>query len=369
VTIRLIVFVGACVLLAACGSDGKPGGVDAAEQRVKTKEKAVADAQATFDSASAKFCTDAKDYIAALDRYGKAFEDSAVTVGDVKDAGADLAKPRSDVTSAAQDASGARESLETANHELAEAEADLAAARAEASSVPAPPSSGATTTTTTLVPQATIDRVNAAEADFAAAGEGITDATPLARATAEFNSAAFALEVAWLRVLSDAGCLSDEQQVAATKAVQDYTASLQTALKTAGYYTGNVDGIYGPSTIEAVKKLQTASQLPATGYVDQATEAALNSVLASKGGAVATQALANTAAVQSTLKLAGYWTGPIDGEWTPELTDALKKLQADLGVPATGAVDTATLDAVHDRIADAKASSASTTTSSTVAGG
>ena len=69
--------------------------------------------------------------------------------------------------------------------------------------------------------------------------------------------------------------------------------------------------------------------------------------MASKGGAVATDALAHTSAVQSTLKLAGYWTGPVDGKWTPELTDALEKFQTDLGVPATGAVDIATLSALE----------------------
>jgi hypothetical protein len=32
-----------------------------------------------------------------------------------------------------------------------------------------------------------------------------------------------------------------------------------------------------------------------------------------------TPALTSAAAVQSTLKLAGYWNGPVDGQWTEEL--------------------------------------------------
>ena len=43
--------------------------------------------------------------------------------------------------------------------------------------------------------------------------------------------------------------------------------------------------------------------------------------------------------MQTLLKLAGYWPGPIDGVWTPELSAALMAMQTELGVPATGAVD------------------------------
>ncbi len=39
----------------------------------------------------------------------------------------------------------------------------------------------------------------------------------------------------------------------------------------------------------------------------------------------------------------GYYTGPIDGIWNQELTDAIKALQRDLGVPETGVIDSATL--------------------------
>jgi peptidoglycan hydrolase-like protein with peptidoglycan-binding domain len=51
--------------------------------------------------------------------------------------------------------------------------------------------------------------------------------------------------------------------------------------------------------------------------------------------------------VQQTLKLAGYWTGPVDGTWTAALTDALKSFQTDLGVEPTGTVDAATIAAVE----------------------
>jgi murein L,D-transpeptidase YcbB/YkuD len=354
----------ACIAMfaAACGSSGK-GSVETAQARVSSKEKAVADAQTALDQAGASFCKDAKSYITAIDRYGKLFDDSAATVGDVKTAGADLARPREEVSSSAQSVVDARAALTTAKQELADAQAALSAAQASASSVATTTTVSPSTTTTTLVPPATIDRVKKAEADFASASKGVTDETPLLRATAEFNAAAFALEVAWLRLFADAGCLTDEQQKKAEAALTEYTVDLQTALQTTGYYTGKVDGIYGPGTVEAVKKLQSANGLPVTGYVDRATATALSNAVLSKGGAEASQALAHTAAVQSTLKLAGYWTGPVDGHWTPELTNALKQFQTALGVPPSGQVDTATLSALERTISEAKSSVAPPPTS------
>ena len=88
--------------------------------------------------------------------------------------------------------------------------------------------------------------------------------------------------------------------------------------------------------MEAVEALQEESGLPVTGYVDRATAAALEAKVLAEGGDTATSAVAHTGAVQSTLKLAGYWTGPVDGKWTPELTDALSEFQTALGVEPPG---------------------------------
>ena len=97
-----------------------------------------------------------------------------------------------------------------------------------------------------------------------AAQKGITDDTPLAQASQQFNAAVVALEMAWLRLFADAGCLTDEQQVQAEAAVRAYTTTLQTSLRDAGYYDGEVDGIYGPATVEAVEtsRRRTACRAP-----------------------------------------------------------------------------------------------------------
>jgi peptidoglycan hydrolase-like protein with peptidoglycan-binding domain len=349
------------LLMAGCGGGGTTDPVAAAQAKVSSAEREVAEAQSAFDQARQGFCQSSKSYIAAVDRYGKGLDDTAATVGDVKTAGADLAKPREAAEADAKAVVAAGESLEGATEQLTVAQNELAAAQSGTSST-RPTTSTGPTTTTTLVPTATVDRVKKAEADLTAASAGINDQTPVLQATAKFNSAAFALEVAWLRLFTDAGCFTDEQGVKAATAMIEYTTALQTALKTAGYYPGEVDGLYGPSTVEAVENLQKANGLPVTGLVDQATDAALTAAVASKGGAVAAQAAAHTSAVQSTLKLAGYWTGPVDGKWTPELTAALQTFQTALGVPATGAVDAATLNALQKTIQQAQAPATPTTT-------
>lgn len=368
--VRVPVAMTCVVALVACGSSANTDArkVKTAQARVSSAEKDVADAQSTFDNAAKSFCQNTHSYIAAIDRYGKVFDQSAATVGDVKAAGTDLVKPRETVTTSVQAVTDARNGVATAQHDLADAKASLAAAEAKAAGSSVPSSGSASTTTTTVVPKATVDRVERAEADFASASQGITDQTPILNATATFNSAAFALEIAWLRALADAGCLTDEQHQQAEAALTEYTTALQNALTTTNYYTGEVDGVYGPSTLDAVKKLQTANGLTPTGYVDRATAAALSAAMAVKGGDVATRALAHTAAVQATLKLAGFWTGPVDGHWTPELTTALKAFQTHLGVPATGEVDAATLNALERTIATAQQSSGATTTTTTTAG-
>jgi peptidoglycan hydrolase-like protein with peptidoglycan-binding domain len=348
-------------VVAGCGGGGDDNGggttteldpVTAAQRRVDAAEAELADAQAAFADASTAFCDDSKSYIESVDRYGSVLTDEAVTVGDVTTAGADLEQPREAVQSSADDVLAAHERVGKADQELADAQAALDEAESGTS---APDEPETTTTTEPLVPDATVDRVKTAEDDLHSAFEGVTPDTPLTDATAQVNAAAFALQVAWLRLFVDAGCLAEGQQAPAVEAVAAYTTALQTDLTTAGYLAeGGVDGIYGPATVDAVEELQRDSGLPVTGFVDRATSAALDAAVEAAGGAAATQAVADTAALQATLTLAGYWTGPIDGQWTDALTAALASLQTDLGVPATGVVDAATLEAMQRAIEEAR---------------
>src|SRR6188508_2221505 len=294
--------------------------VAAAQQRVTDAEDGVTQAQEDLTSAHGTFCASTTTYITALDRYGRIFIDRAATVGDITTMGADLEQPKADVTTAADGVNTAKDGLAAAQQELIDAQAALAAAIATASSVPNSTATPTTSTTTTLVPQATIDRVQQAEDDLTRVSKGIDENTPLVEAAASFNAAALSLEIAWLNLLNDAQCLTDEQQAQAAEALAAFTTALQIDLTTVGYDPGPIDGVYGPQTVAAVEKLQTDSGLPVTGFVDEATARALQSKLDALGQQQAAQTATQTAALQTALKLAGFWDGPIDGIWTDALT-------------------------------------------------
>jgi peptidoglycan hydrolase-like protein with peptidoglycan-binding domain len=347
---------GLLVALSGCSDDPEQTAVEVAQANVSAKEQAVADAEAEAAAAAEAFCAASSDYITALDRYGDVLTQTAPTVGDVRDAGSDLEQPREETLDSGEAVVDAQEGVTTAQQELADARAALAAAEAEAAGEPAPsgPAPSAEPSQPSEDLTAAVARVEQAEADFAEAQEGITDSTPLQQASVQFNSAAVALEMAWLQLFAQAGCLTDEQQEQAASAAADYTEALQQSLTDAGYFDGEVDGVYGPETAAAVQALQKANGLPQTGWMDKATDAALQAELAAAGGAAAQQATASTAAVQQTLKLAGYWDGPVDGQWSDELTEALEEFQTDLGVPATGTVDAATIAAFEEALANAQ---------------
>ncbi|MEY9854216.1 murein L,D-transpeptidase YcbB/YkuD [Leifsonia sp. EB41] len=340
-------------VLAVAGCTGQVSDVDRAQAQVTAAEKAVTEAQSAAKAASDSFCTVSKTYLQALDRYGDVFTQTAPTVGDVRKAGSDLAKPRDNAFDGAEAAVKAQEELVAAQKELADAQTALERAKAGPSGTPTT-SAAPQPSATPLAPAATVDRVKTAESDFASAQSAIMDTTPLADASEQFNSAVVSLEFAWLRLFVDAGCVPDSQTQEAQAAVSAYVTTLQQDLAAAGYYTGAIDGVYGPQTVAAVEALQKESGLPVTGAVDKATAAALQAKLLAVGGAAAQQDTATTAAVQQTLKLAGFWDGPVDGVWTPALADALKSFQAKLGVEQTGAVDAATISALEKAIAQAK---------------
>jgi uncharacterized surface protein with fasciclin (FAS1) repeats len=266
------------------------------------------------EEAQAQFCSDVEEYVTALDTYGGLFEDVELTVGDVQSAGADLEPARDAVLDSA-----------TEFQEAVQADPDSAV-------------------TIEIVEPESIEAVEEAEAAFADAVAGIDQRTAVVDAGVAFTSAAYQLQVAWALLFADAGCIEDEAQ--ATQWVSDYVTALQTDLTAVGYYTGRIDGIYGPMTIAAVETLQEEAGLPVTGLMDPATQAALAAALGQRSSA-------EIGALQGILTATGHYGGPVDGQWSPEVEEALKALQTDLGVPATGVVDAATMRAFEAALEDA----------------
>ncbi len=361
---RRALAVGAVVLaLAACSDtdgdeDTEADPVAAAQQDLEMAVAALDEAETALDESRAQFCDESAQYIEAVDRYGGLVTDAEATVGDVTTAGADLEEPRDAVTSSADDVREARDDRAEAEQQVADAEIALAEAQAGTT---APPAESTTTTTEPVVPDEAVDRVEQAEADLSAAFEGVDESTPLSEATQQVNAAAVSVEVAWMQLFATAGCLSEEEQHETVTAVADYTRALQSALTTAGYLEGEIDGVYGPATVEAVERLQADAGLPVTGLVDRATAEALDDAVSAAGGDAAAAELAHTAALQTVLTVTGHWTGPIDGEWTDALTAALQAFQTDLGVEPTGVIDPATVGAAQRALEEARTPATTTT--------
>ena len=305
---------------------------------------------------STAFCTATAGYITAIDRYGDVLTATAPTVGDVVTAGSDLDEPSADAVSAGQDVGDdpggprhRRGGPRAAEAKLAAAEAGRRGRDAGTLAEPEPEPVG-------HAPRRRASRAcSRPSSSSPTPSRASPTQTPLAQAAEQFNAAAVALEMAWLQLFADAVPRRGPAGAGGRRRGRTTPRPCSRQLADAGYYHDDVDGIYGPATVAAVQALQKANGLAQTGTVDKATEQALQSELAAKGGAAAQEETVSTAALQQTLKLAGYWTGPVDGQWTDELTDALKAFQKDLGVKQTGTVDAATIAAFEKALAEAQA--------------
>jgi branched-chain amino acid transport system substrate-binding protein len=120
---------------------------------------------------------------------------------------------------------------------------------------------------------------------------------------------------------------------------------IQQALTFLGFYDGPIDGLDSPEFRAALAAFQASVGLPPTGVWDEATDAAMRQAL----GEYATLLTESTIEVQRLLTELGFYDGPIDGVWTQQVTDAVKALQRELGVPETGVIDAATLEAAYRR--------------------
>ncbi len=118
-------------------------------------------------------------------------------------------------------------------------------------------------------------------------------------------------------------------------------AELQRVMTRLGYYSGPIDGIYGPATTTGVKTMQQALGVTADGVYGSETHAALKG----KGKYIVVE-------IQTALAEYGYYTGAIDGAYGAETTAAVQKLQTDLGVTADGRFGPETANAFNQAVAN-----------------
>ena len=89
--------------------------------------------------------------------------------------------------------------------------------------------------------------------------------------------------------------------------------------------------------------LQQQLGVPETGQWDEATDAAFRARYGDLVGNLST----SIESIQLGLTELGLYDGPIDGRWSAELSESIRALQRQLGVPETGVVDLATLRALY----------------------
>lgn len=132
-------------------------------------------------------------------------------------------------------------------------------------------------------------------------------------------------------------------------AMGEAVVRLQQRLKELGYYTGAVDGQFGPGTRTAVTAFQQHNGLTPDGIVGPATTEILYSDAARPAVTPAptatpapTQDTTSIAAIQQRLADLGYYTGAVDGLTGPGTKKAITLFQQQHGLQADGIYGPAT---------------------------
>jgi len=127
-------------------------------------------------------------------------------------------------------------------------------------------------------------------------------------------------------------------------------AALQVALRSAGAYAGTVDGIRGPATITALRRVQRRAGLAVDGILGVRTRRTLGrrgrhryGSRAMRGGDVGW----DVAALQFKLAVHGFPSGSFDGALGPHAVGALRRFQRWAGLASDGVAGRATLHALR----------------------
>ena len=109
---------------------------------------------------------------------------------------------------------------------------------------------------------------------------------------------------------------------------------LQITLAALDYYTGSVDGVYGPETTQAVEAFQTGAGIAVDGKYGPETHTALEKAYTELGNAWEDhQAVAE---LQQAMFDLGFYEGAIDGLYGPETVAGIKAVQKDCGITEDG---------------------------------
>jgi peptidoglycan hydrolase-like protein with peptidoglycan-binding domain len=126
-------------------------------------------------------------------------------------------------------------------------------------------------------------------------------------------------------------------------------AALQVGLRSHGLYRGPIDGVDGPATARAIRRLQKGAHLTVDGIVGPKTRKALGRFAKHRLGSRPLQ-LGNkgwdVASLQFQLAEHGFPSGELDGIFGPHVDAALRRFQEWAGVTKDGVAGPATLGAL-----------------------
>jgi murein DD-endopeptidase MepM/ murein hydrolase activator NlpD len=136
---------------------------------------------------------------------------------------------------------------------------------------------------------------------------------------------------------------------AASAYTRPEVAALQVALRSAGLYSGTVDGVAGSGTAAAVRAVQQRAGLPADGLAGPSTLRTLGRLGEPRYGsrAIVSGAIGwDVAALQFSLAAHGFPSGPVDGGFGPRSAAALQRFQQWAGISPDGLAGPSTLRAL-----------------------
>jgi N-acetylmuramoyl-L-alanine amidase len=138
---------------------------------------------------------------------------------------------------------------------------------------------------------------------------------------------------------ADAGSAAPPGGHAGTHAV----AHLQEELAELGYYEGPQDGVFGPETEEALKRLQAEEGLDESVVLDRPTRAVLGAASAGRSYSLSIKAL------QTALAELGLYDGLIDGDYGPGTEAGIEEIQREAGIDVDWAFGAETAAALNER--------------------
>lgn len=149
----------------------------------------------------------------------------------------------------------------------------------------------------------------------------------------------------------------EEKLIGSTDIINPRLQLVQAVLKSEGYETGNTDGKIGKETRDALKAFQEGQGLKSTGYIDKMTLMQIEDLRRAKEALSPNKLYAakikdagdrqkqgsktftpTAREIQTALKKAGVYSGPIDGKIGPKTRQAIKDFQKSKGLVPDGAV-------------------------------